>query len=37
MAESGFKRGEIRCTCGDTFDNMSDYLEHARTVHGQDV
>jgi len=34
MGESGFKKGEVRCTCGATFDTVGELLTHAYAVHG---
>lgn len=34
MAESGFKSGEIKCTCGETFGTLNEYFAHVNSVHG---
>ena len=31
--QSGFNKGEVRCTCGATFDTVQQLLDHAETAH----
>lgn len=37
MGESGFNTNEVKCTCGDTFDNVGELISHANSVHGVEV
>lgn len=37
MAESGFKAGEVSCSCGESFDTVDELISHAASSHGVDV
>jgi hypothetical protein len=37
MAEPGFNKGEVSCTCGATFDTVGELISHASSVHGTEV
>lgn len=34
MGEKGFKAGEVKCSCGDSFDSVGELLTHSFAVHG---
>lgn len=35
--EGGFKRGEVQCSCGATFDTVQELIDHANHVHGTEI